>query len=167
MHIAAQSLIFLAALIHAQVVWSSNDFPTIVNTTSPLRLAVEPACGSLNSVNFTEINTGISMAATRYVAVSSGRERWPIFSQNSCCIWWLVDVEWRYAIFRPAGWQENSHSFVNSTVYIAPADNYAQRMAPFPFLLFSGLRCRLLARVSRRIAGLVMGSYGSRIWLLH
>ncbi|KAJ7455802.1 hypothetical protein FB451DRAFT_1184096 [Mycena latifolia] len=41
------------------------NFPILVNSTSPLTLAVDPACGSLDSVNFTELNTGINLNAIK------------------------------------------------------------------------------------------------------
>jgi hypothetical protein len=50
------------------------DFPVIVNSTSPLTLAIQPACGTLNSSTFTEINTGITLSATRCLNRSS---LWP------------------------------------------------------------------------------------------
>lgn len=46
-------------------------WPTLVNATFPLRLAVEPACGSLgatgNATRFAEVNAGIALGATRCV----------------------------------------------------------------------------------------------------
>ncbi|KAF9461346.1 tyrosyl-DNA phosphodiesterase-domain-containing protein [Collybia nuda] len=49
----------------AQTVTATLDFPVIINTTSPLTLAIKPACGTLDSATFTEINTGINLSATR------------------------------------------------------------------------------------------------------
>ncbi|KAJ7465848.1 hypothetical protein B0H11DRAFT_2284787 [Mycena galericulata] len=37
------------------------NLPILVNYTSTLRLAVQPACGALQSANFTELNTGINL----------------------------------------------------------------------------------------------------------
>ncbi|ETW75932.1 hypothetical protein HETIRDRAFT_106572 [Heterobasidion irregulare TC 32-1] len=46
-------------------------WPTLVNVTFPLRLAVEPACGSLaatgNATRFAEVNAGLVLGATRTV----------------------------------------------------------------------------------------------------
>ncbi|KAJ7919493.1 hypothetical protein B0H13DRAFT_1989028 [Mycena leptocephala] len=43
----------------------TGTFPILVNSTSPLTLAVQPACGSLDSENFTEVNAGINLNAIR------------------------------------------------------------------------------------------------------
>ncbi|KAG6898387.1 hypothetical protein C0995_009785 [Termitomyces sp. Mi166 len=42
-----------------------QEFAILANASSPLTLAVEPACGPLNSTHTTEINTGINLSATR------------------------------------------------------------------------------------------------------
>lgn len=61
-------LLLLSSLFSiTQRVSAAFDFPAIVNTTSPLTLAIKPACGTLNSSIFTEINTGINLSATRYI----------------------------------------------------------------------------------------------------
>lgn len=59
-------LLLLSLQLHVCQTRASPDFPTVLNVTSPLTLAVQPACGPLNSTNFTEINTGIKLTATRY-----------------------------------------------------------------------------------------------------
>lgn len=46
---------------------ADGDFPVLFNTTLPLRQAVDPACGALDSVNFTEINTGINLNAIKSI----------------------------------------------------------------------------------------------------
>lgn len=62
-----RSLLCLALVgLWAQVAMS-QDFPVVVNITSPITLAIQPACGTLDSENFTEINTGINLSATRFV----------------------------------------------------------------------------------------------------
>ncbi|KAJ7592981.1 hypothetical protein C8J56DRAFT_486926 [Mycena floridula] len=43
------------------------SFPSVVNITSAITLAIAPACGSINSENFTEINTGIKLSAMRTI----------------------------------------------------------------------------------------------------
>ncbi|GLB44402.1 hypothetical protein LshimejAT787_1700290 [Lyophyllum shimeji] len=45
----------------------AQDFPTLLNVTSPLTLAIQPACGPLNSGHAAEINTGINLSATRTI----------------------------------------------------------------------------------------------------
>ncbi|KAH0580090.1 hypothetical protein H2248_002900 [Termitomyces sp. 'cryptogamus'] len=45
----------------------AQDFAVLANASSPLTLAVEPACGPLNSTNAVEINTGINLGATRTI----------------------------------------------------------------------------------------------------
>ncbi|THU83665.1 hypothetical protein K435DRAFT_689131 [Dendrothele bispora CBS 962.96] len=49
-------------------------FPALVNSSLPLTLAIEPACGSLSSENFTEVNTGIIplSSALTIVAFANG-----------------------------------------------------------------------------------------------
>ncbi|KII84196.1 carbohydrate esterase family 16 protein [Plicaturopsis crispa FD-325 SS-3] len=54
----------VVALSLACVSRCAGDFPTIVNTTSPLTLAIDPACGSLDAENFTELNTGVVLEGT-------------------------------------------------------------------------------------------------------
>ncbi|KAJ7127680.1 hypothetical protein C8R44DRAFT_873493 [Mycena epipterygia] len=44
-----------------------DNFPILVNSTSTLTLAVQPACGALSSVNFTELNTGINLKLIKTV----------------------------------------------------------------------------------------------------
>jgi len=43
------------------------NFPVIINSTSPITLAVQPLCGALSSENATEVNTGISLGPTRTI----------------------------------------------------------------------------------------------------
>ncbi|KAJ6461739.1 hypothetical protein C8R45DRAFT_1027834 [Mycena sanguinolenta] len=45
----------------------TGTFPILANSTSTLTLAVQPACGSLASVNFTEVNAGISLNTIKTV----------------------------------------------------------------------------------------------------
>lgn len=45
----------------------AQDFSVLINSSSPLTLAIQPACGTLDSENFTEINTGIKLGAIRLV----------------------------------------------------------------------------------------------------
>ncbi|KAF8064418.1 hypothetical protein FPV67DRAFT_1504971 [Lyophyllum atratum] len=45
----------------------AQDFPVVTNVTSPLTLAIQPACGALNSPHAAEINTGINLSATRTI----------------------------------------------------------------------------------------------------
>ncbi|KAJ6559862.1 hypothetical protein B0H19DRAFT_1145960 [Mycena capillaripes] len=54
-------LLFLVRLCDAQ----TPNFPILLNSTSTLTLAVAPACGSLNSENFTEVNAGINLNAIK------------------------------------------------------------------------------------------------------
>lgn len=56
-------LLALVALLCPTVL--AGSWPNLVNVTSPLTLATEPACGSLNGTNFTDINAGINLNATR------------------------------------------------------------------------------------------------------
>ncbi|TDL23160.1 hypothetical protein BD410DRAFT_170547 [Rickenella mellea] len=42
-------------------------YVSAVNVTQSLSLAVSPTCGSLNSTNFTELNTGVNLKATKTV----------------------------------------------------------------------------------------------------
>jgi len=44
-----------------------SNFPILVNSTSALTLAVQPACGPLDSVNFTELNAGINLNAFKTI----------------------------------------------------------------------------------------------------
>ncbi|KAJ7034278.1 hypothetical protein C8F04DRAFT_1395543 [Mycena alexandri] len=60
-------LILLSTLVVAQSLSPTGTFPILVNSTSTLTLAVAPACGSLDSVNFTEVNAGISLSAIRTI----------------------------------------------------------------------------------------------------
>ncbi|KAF5366395.1 hypothetical protein D9758_009757 [Tetrapyrgos nigripes] len=58
--------IFNALQAASQV--TPGDFPVVINSTFPLKLAVNPLCGQLSSQNFTEINTGIiPLSATRTI----------------------------------------------------------------------------------------------------
>ncbi|KAJ7098542.1 hypothetical protein B0H15DRAFT_581084 [Mycena belliarum] len=45
----------------------SANFPVVLNSTSTLTLAVEPACGSLDAATFTELNTGINLSNIKTV----------------------------------------------------------------------------------------------------
>ncbi|KAJ7246782.1 hypothetical protein B0H12DRAFT_1325002 [Mycena haematopus] len=45
----------------------TGTFPILLNSTSTLTLAVQPACGSLDSANFTEINAGINLNTIKTV----------------------------------------------------------------------------------------------------
>ncbi|THU91211.1 hypothetical protein K435DRAFT_820893 [Dendrothele bispora CBS 962.96] len=47
-------------------------FPALVNSSLPLTLAIEPACGSLYSENFTEVNTGIIPLSSALTIVAFG-----------------------------------------------------------------------------------------------
>ncbi|TFK37246.1 hypothetical protein BDQ12DRAFT_753316 [Crucibulum laeve] len=57
----------LGAILCLASVCAAANFPILLNITSPLTLAVQPLCGALNSTNFTEINTGINLSATRTI----------------------------------------------------------------------------------------------------
>ncbi|KAJ6608118.1 hypothetical protein B0H10DRAFT_2439228 [Mycena sp. CBHHK59/15] len=57
-------VLFLFGVSYAE---STGNFPILVNSTSTLTLAVQPACGSLDSVNFTELNTGIKLNAIKTI----------------------------------------------------------------------------------------------------
>lgn len=53
----------------------AQEFAVLANASSPLTLAVQPACGPLDSPNAVEINTGINLSATRYVWHSAHKLR--------------------------------------------------------------------------------------------
>ncbi|KAF8882870.1 hypothetical protein BD779DRAFT_1749815 [Infundibulicybe gibba] len=60
-------LVVTVSILGLPVVSGASDFPVILNTTSPLTLAVQPACGALASSNFTELNAGININAIRTI----------------------------------------------------------------------------------------------------
>ncbi|KAJ7347504.1 hypothetical protein DFH08DRAFT_779710 [Mycena albidolilacea] len=55
----------LVALLLFLRLSEAQTFPILLNSTSTLTLAVQPACGSLASENFTEVNAGINLSAIR------------------------------------------------------------------------------------------------------
>ncbi|KAJ7181478.1 hypothetical protein C8R43DRAFT_969260 [Mycena crocata] len=59
------SALLLLRLAAAQT--PTNNFFILLNSTSPVTLAVQPACGSLDSVNFTEVNAGINLNAIKTI----------------------------------------------------------------------------------------------------
>ncbi|KAJ7257769.1 hypothetical protein C8J57DRAFT_1342727 [Mycena rebaudengoi] len=75
--VALASVIWLSLKASAQ---ATNTFAIVVNSTSPLHLAVQPACGSLDSETFTELNTGIKLSAIRTI-VSFG-DSWTSTGSN-------------------------------------------------------------------------------------
>nr|GAT53441.1 predicted protein [Mycena chlorophos] len=62
---AALTLLGPRALAAAQTATGTHNFPILVNSTSTLTLAVSPVCGSLDSTNFSEINTGVDLGAMK------------------------------------------------------------------------------------------------------
>ncbi|THU84365.1 hypothetical protein K435DRAFT_806743, partial [Dendrothele bispora CBS 962.96] len=69
-------LLLLSTCTLLQCVFSQTPttsvFPALVNSSLPLTLAIEPACGSLTSENFTEINTGIIPLSSALTIVAFG-----------------------------------------------------------------------------------------------
>ncbi|KAJ6555461.1 hypothetical protein DFH09DRAFT_1492825 [Mycena vulgaris] len=63
LHILLATALLVSPFSGAQ----TTTFPVLVNSTSPLTLAVAPACGSLDAANFTELNTGINLNAIRTI----------------------------------------------------------------------------------------------------
>ncbi|EIN03560.1 hypothetical protein PUNSTDRAFT_139441 [Punctularia strigosozonata HHB-11173 SS5] len=61
------SFILVALDLRAVFARANEVFPTLVNITNPLALAVQPVCGSLSSANYTEVNAGISLNTTKTV----------------------------------------------------------------------------------------------------
>ncbi|KAF7318585.1 hypothetical protein HMN09_00369000 [Mycena chlorophos] len=59
------ALTLLGAHAQAQTATGTHNFPILVNSTSTLTLAVSPVCGSLDSANFSEINTGVDLGAMK------------------------------------------------------------------------------------------------------
>ena len=60
----ALSILALVSLTYAL---QPVQFITAVNRTQPLTLAIAPACGSINDAHFAEVNTGITLNATKYL----------------------------------------------------------------------------------------------------
>ncbi|KAJ7167915.1 hypothetical protein C8R46DRAFT_898726 [Mycena filopes] len=60
-------LLWLTSLLAVGAQTPTGTFPILLNSTSPLTLAVAPACGALSSANFTEVNAGINLNAIRTV----------------------------------------------------------------------------------------------------
>jgi hypothetical protein len=59
----------LSILAVASLTYASQpvQFITAVNRTQPLTLAIAPACGSISDAHFAEVNTGITLNATKYL----------------------------------------------------------------------------------------------------
>ncbi|RDB17660.1 hypothetical protein Hypma_001210 [Hypsizygus marmoreus] len=51
---------------------AASDFPILANISSPLTLAIQPACGMLNASHAIEFNTGINLSATRTIVAFGG-----------------------------------------------------------------------------------------------
>lgn len=46
---------------------AAQAFPTLVNSTFPLTLAVAPACGSFSTAGYKDANAGVTLAGTRTI----------------------------------------------------------------------------------------------------
>ncbi|KAJ7049521.1 hypothetical protein C8F01DRAFT_753654 [Mycena amicta] len=60
------SLPLILSLLLSSVLGQGN-FPILLNSTSPLTLAISPTCGALNTTTFAEVNTGINLNAIKTV----------------------------------------------------------------------------------------------------
>jgi hypothetical protein len=57
--------ILLALIASTQA--QQSTFSTLANSTFPLTLAVQPACGAFSSVNYTDANAGVMLTATKTI----------------------------------------------------------------------------------------------------
>jgi len=61
------TLVFGSSSKAWQLASDPPQFITAANRSQPLTLAIGPACGSLSDANFTEVNTGVNLNATKTV----------------------------------------------------------------------------------------------------
>lgn len=91
----------LVALLLFLRLSEAQTFPILLNSTSTLTLAVQPACGTLASENFTEVNAGINLSAIRYVVPCFDHLVWSSNKpQNAGDLRRLVDLD-RLCVTRP------------------------------------------------------------------